>query len=67
MDPYNGMLSLVKAGRFTDTPLGNPYCGVGGLFGCPVVGAANYSTENLQYLDSHDWLGKELNRVIVHL
>ncbi len=36
------------------------------LFACPVVVTANYSTANLDFLGSHDWLGKPLNRVVVH-
>jgi hypothetical protein len=37
------------------------------LFGVPVVATVNFSTMNLQYLDSHDWLSNVGNRVLVHL
>lgn len=35
------------------------------LFATPVVFTCNYSTANLAFLHSHDWLGKDLNRVVV--
>lgn len=35
------------------------------LFATPIVVTANYSTVNLAFLQSHDWLGKDLNRVVV--
>ena len=37
------------------------------LFLIPIVATANYSTCNLQFLETHDWLGKESNRTIIHL
>ena len=37
------------------------------LFAVPIVVTANYSTAHLDYLENHDWLGKELNRVVVHM
>lgn len=36
------------------------------LFRIPIVVTANQSTENLQLLDDHDWLGKAVNRTIIH-
>ena len=36
------------------------------LFKIPVAVTANYSTQNLSYLESHDWLGKPGNRTVVH-
>ena len=35
------------------------------LFATPIVVTGNYSTGNLGFLQSHDWLGKDLNRVVV--
>lgn len=35
------------------------------LFAVPTVLTINYSTENLGFLESHDWLGKASNRVVV--
>ena len=36
------------------------------LFRVPIVATINHSTLNLQFLDNHDWLGKEGNRVVVY-
>ena len=36
------------------------------LFRVPVVATLNYSTQNLSYLEHHDWLSKAGNRVVVH-
>ena len=36
------------------------------LFAVPIVVTANFSTKNLQFLDSHDFLGKPANRVVVY-
>lgn len=36
------------------------------LFQVPMVATLNYSTENLSFLDTHDWLSKKGNRVVVH-
>ena len=36
------------------------------LFKVPIVATANYSTKNLAYLETHDWLGKPDNRTVVH-
>ena len=36
------------------------------LFRVPFVVTVNYSTKNLGFLDSHDWLGLEKNRVLIH-
>ena len=36
------------------------------LFKVPIVVTANYSTANLSFLDSHDWLSKPGNRTVVH-
>lgn len=36
------------------------------LFRIPIVATLNYSTLNLEFLESHDWLGKAGNRVVVH-
>ena len=36
------------------------------LFAIPIAVTVNYSTANLHYLDSHDWLGHEGNRVLVN-
>ena len=36
------------------------------LYKTPVVVTANYSTANLGFLDTHDWLGKPGNRTVVH-
>ena len=36
------------------------------LFQVPTVATLNYSTENLAFLDTHDWLSKPGNRVVVH-
>ena len=35
------------------------------LFAVPVVVTVNHSTRNLAYLESHDWLGKSGNRLVV--
>ena len=35
------------------------------LYGVPVVVTINFSTKNLQYLESHDWLSNPGNRVLV--
>ena len=35
------------------------------LFATPIVVTGNYSTGNLGFLQSHDWLGRDLNRVVV--
>ena len=35
------------------------------LFAVPIVATINYSTKNLDYLETHDWLGREANRTIV--
>lgn len=37
------------------------------LFGVPVVATINDSTKNLQYLESHDWLGNPGNRALVRM
>ena len=37
------------------------------LFATPVVVTCNFSTANLGFLHTHDWLGKDLNRVVVNL
>ena len=37
------------------------------LFGIPVVATANFSTKNLEFLETHDWLANPGNRVLVHL
>ena len=36
------------------------------LFRIPIVATLNYSTQNLSLLDTHDWLSKAGNRVVVH-
>ena len=36
------------------------------LFKVPVAVTANYSTANLHFLESHDWLSKPGNRTVVH-
>lgn len=36
------------------------------LFQVPMVATLNYSTENMSLLDTHDWLSKSGNRVVVH-
>ena len=36
------------------------------LFAVPVVATANFSTANLGFLETHDWLGTPANRVVVH-
>ena len=36
------------------------------LFQVPIVATLNYSTENLAFLDTHNWLSKPGNRVVVH-
>ena len=36
------------------------------LFCLPTVVTANFSTKNFDFLDSHDWLGKSLNRTVVN-
>ena len=36
------------------------------LFAVPIAVTVNYSTRNLDYLQSHDWLMHEGNRVLVH-
>ena len=35
------------------------------LFATPIVVTGNFSTANLSFLQSHDWLGRDLNRVVV--
>ena len=35
------------------------------LFATPIVVTGNFSTANLGFLRSHDWLGRDLNRVVV--
>jgi len=35
------------------------------LFKVPIVATANYSTANLGYLASHDWLGNAQNRTVI--
>ena len=35
------------------------------LFKVPVAVTVNFSTRNLQFLDTHDWLGRAGNRVVV--
>ena len=35
------------------------------LFKIPIVVTVNYSTKNLDYLQNHDWLKHESNRVVV--
>ena len=37
------------------------------LFATPIVATANYSTANLGFLETHDWLGNRDNRVVIHL
>ena len=37
------------------------------MYGVPVAVTINYSTANLDYLTTHDWLSKSGNRVIVQL
>ena len=36
------------------------------LFKVPIVATANYSTKNLNFLETHDWLSKPGNRTVVH-
>ena len=36
------------------------------LFAVPIVVTVNNSTKNLDYFDSHDWLGKPANRVVIN-
>ena len=36
------------------------------LFAVPTAITVNMSTHNLDFLEKHDWLGKPVNRVIVH-
>ena len=36
------------------------------LFACPTVVTLNFSTANLQLLETHDWLKNPANRVLVH-
>ena len=36
------------------------------LFAVPIAVTVNYSTRNLEYLQSHDWLSHEGNRVLVN-
>ena len=36
------------------------------LFRVPIVATLNYSTQNLSFLETHDWLSKAGNRVVVH-
>ena len=38
-----------------------------GISSIPIVATANYSTCNLHFLEAHDWLGKESNRILIHL
>ena len=35
------------------------------FFRVPIVATINYSTEHLDYLESHDWLGKTQNRILM--
>ena len=35
------------------------------LFATPIVVTGNFSTANLSFLQNHDWLGRDLNRVVV--
>jgi len=37
------------------------------LFCKPIVATINRSTKNREYLETHDWLGKEGNRVVIEL
>jgi len=36
------------------------------LFAVPIVATVNFSTKNLSFLESHDWLRNEGNRVVVN-
>ena len=36
------------------------------LFRVPIVATINYSTLNLEFLETHDWLSKAGNRVVVN-
>jgi hypothetical protein len=36
------------------------------LFATPMVVTINFSTANLRFLESHDWLGKDRNRVLIN-
>ena len=36
------------------------------LYATPTIVTINFSTANLEYLQSHDWLGKESNRVLIN-
>ena len=36
------------------------------LFAIPAVVTINFSTKNLQFLETHDWLSNASNRVVVH-
>ena len=36
------------------------------LFAVPTAITINKSTKNLKFLDNHDWLGKPVNRTVVH-
>jgi hypothetical protein len=37
------------------------------LYAVPIVVTINYSTANMQFLDTHDWLGHPDNRVLLVL
>ena len=37
------------------------------LFRIPIVATVNFSTCNSHFLETHDWLGKESNRTVIHL
>ena len=50
--------------EFASTPSGD-YAYEQYLFAVPIVVTVNGSTKNLGYLDNHDWLGKQANRVVV--
>ena len=53
------------ADEFASTPSGD-YSYDQYLFAVPIVVTVNGSTKNLDYLNSHDWLGKPANRVVVN-
>ena len=36
------------------------------LFAIPIAVTINYSTANLGFLATHDWLGKDINRVVIN-
>ena len=52
--------------EFASTPAGQ-YKYYKYLFRIPIVATCNYSTCNLQFLETHDWLGKESNRTVITL